>query len=199
MRLRKPFLLPVLLSAIPAVATAQTAAPPPSSSPIEVDVVGGTTADVVIAVPVLPTPKVAATEAGSTEALGRQVAEVIASDLRGSGLFKPLGPSGIGAVSFPEVTAPAFDRWGSAAALVQGFVRANGDGQLTVGCYLYDVALKSELTRKGFVIAARDWRRAAHKCADAIYARLSGEKLPPTLIPGELVRRRALPPLAGMA
>src|SRR3546814_13691380 len=46
---------------------------------------------------------------------------------------------------------------------------------LTVGCYLYDVALKQELTRAGYVIAPRDWRRAAHKCADAIYARLSGE------------------------
>ncbi|HLL58769.1 MAG TPA: Tol-Pal system beta propeller repeat protein TolB, partial [Allosphingosinicella sp.] len=41
--------------------------------------------------------------------------------------------------------------------------------------YLYDVALKSELTRQGFVVEPRDWRRAAHKCADAIYARLSGE------------------------
>src|SRR3546814_2465771 len=46
---------------------------------------------------------------------------------------------------------------------------------LTVGCYLYDVALKQELTRAGYVIAPRDWRRAAHKCADAIYARLSWE------------------------
>src|SRR3546814_11178946 len=46
---------------------------------------------------------------------------------------------------------------------------------MTVGCYLYDVALKQELTRQGYVVAPRDWRRAAHKCADAIYARLSGE------------------------
>jgi TolB protein len=75
------------------------------------------------------------------------------------------------------VTAPAFDYWPGtgAVALVQGFVRANSDGKLTVGCYLYDVALKSELTRQGYVVEPRDWRRAAHKCADAIYARLSGE------------------------
>ena len=158
----------VLLGAMLAIAT-------PVSAQITVDVTDDSTADVVIAVPVMPTPQIVTTDAGSTEALGRQVAEVVASDLRGSGLFKPLGPSGIGAVSFPEVTAPAFDRWGSAAALVQGFVRANGDGQMTVGCYLYDVALKTELTRAGYVVAPRNWRRAAHKCADAIYARLSGE------------------------
>src|SRR3546814_4191878 len=46
---------------------------------------------------------------------------------------------------------------------------------LIVGCYLYDTALGSELVRKGFEIQPADWRRAAHKCADAIYSRLSGE------------------------
>lgn len=147
----------------------------PAFAQITVDVTDDSTTDVVIAVPAMATPQISVTDAGSTEALGRQIAEVIASDLRGSGLFKPLGPGGVGVVTMPEVTAPVFDKWGNAAALVQGFVRANGNGELTVGCYLYDVALKSELTRKGFVIAARDWRRAAHKCADAIYARLSGE------------------------
>jgi TolB protein len=146
-------------------------------SPLSVDVTDTSAEDMTIAVPVMPTPAVANTVAGTTEALGRQVAEVVAGDLSRSGLFKPVGPSGVRSVSFPEVTAPAYDAWSSsgAAALVQGFVRANSDGQLTVGCYLYDVALKTELTRAGYVVAPRDWRRAAHKCADAIYARLSGE------------------------
>ena len=125
----------------------------------------------------MPTPAATATEAGSTDALGRQIAEVIAADLRSSGLFKPVGPAGIRAIGNDEVTAPQYDAWAAsgAEALVQGYVRANANGELTVGCYLYDVALKSELTRQGYVIAPRDWRRAAHKCADAIYARLSGE------------------------
>ncbi|HEX8534451.1 MAG TPA: Tol-Pal system beta propeller repeat protein TolB [Allosphingosinicella sp.] len=149
----------------------------PASAQLSVDVTDESAADMVIAVPVMPTPETASTIAGTTETLGRQVAEVVAADLRNSGLFKPVGPGGIRAVSFPEVTAPAFDYWPTtgAVALVQGFVRANPDGKVTVGCYLYDVALKSELTRHGFVVEPRDWRRAAHKCADAIYARLSGE------------------------
>ena len=62
-----------------------------------------------------------------------------------------------------------------AQALVQGYVRANGDGTLTVGCYLYDVLAKSELARQGFVVSPGDWRRAAHKCADTIYTKLTGE------------------------
>lgn len=144
---------------------------------LSVDVTDESGDDLIIAVPVMPTPQATDTPAGSTEALGRQVAEVVAADLRGSGLFRPVGPGGIRAVPFEEVTSPAYAAWSGAgaAALVQGFVRANPDGQLTVGCYLYDVALQSELTRQGYVVAPRDWRRAAHKCADAIYSRLSGE------------------------
>ena len=144
---------------------------------LSVDVTDESGNDLSIAVPVMPTPAATATEAGSTDALGRQIAEVIAADLRSSGLFKPVGPAGIRAIGNDEVTAPQYDAWAAsgAEALVQGYVRANANGELTVGCYLYDVALKSELTRQGYVIAPRDWRRAAHKCADAIYARLSGE------------------------
>jgi TolB protein len=149
----------------------------PAFAQLSVDVTDESAEDLTIAVPVMPTPETVDTPAGSTAALGRQVAEVVAGDLRGSGLFKPVGPGGIRAIPHSEVTAPDFAHWSGtgAAALVQGFVRSNNDGQLTVGCYLYDVALQSELARHGYVVAPRDWRRAAHKCADAIYSRLSGE------------------------
>jgi TolB protein len=150
---------------------------PPAEDVIELRVGEGVFSSVTIAVPAMPTPETVATPAGETGALGRQVAEIVASDLRNSGLFNPVGPGGVRAIGMAEVTAPAYEGWAGtgAAALVQGFVRANPDGQLTVGCYLYDVALKSELTRQGIVVQPRDWRRAAHKCADAIYSRLTGE------------------------
>jgi TolB protein len=88
-----------------------------------------------------------------------------------------VGPGGVREIGYPEVTAPEYGAWTAAGAqaLVQGFVRADADGRITVGCYLYDVALKSELARQGFQVSARDWRRAAHKCADTIYSRLTGE------------------------
>lgn len=149
----------------------------PAAAQLSVDVTDESGNDLVIAIPAMPTPQSAPTAAGTTDALGRQVAEVVASDLRGSGLFRPIGPAQVRNITFPEVTAPQFDYWPGtgAQALVQGFVRANGDGNLTVGCYLYDVALRSELVRQGFVVQPSDWRRAAHKCADTIYSRLSGE------------------------
>ncbi|MBU6252055.1 MAG: Tol-Pal system protein TolB, partial [Alphaproteobacteria bacterium] len=131
----------------------------------------------VVAVPPMATPADVATPAGQTADLGRKVSEIIANDLNATDAFTPKGPAGLRTVTMPEVTAPAFPEWAgmNAENLVHGFVRNNDDGTLTVGCYLYDVGLKSEMVRQGYSVQPRDWRRAAHKCADAIYARLSGE------------------------
>ncbi|RYE02023.1 MAG: Tol-Pal system protein TolB [Sphingomonadales bacterium] len=164
--------------------TAYAQTPPPITATPQVaeedpviDVVGGISAPMPIAIPVMPTSAVASTPAGSTDVLGRQLAEIITNDLRNSGLFTPLSQDRLIPVAYSEVTAPAYDSWSGtgAQALVQGYVRANANGSLTVGCYLYDVASRAELIREGFVVSPGDWRRAAHKCADAIYTRLTGE------------------------
>src|SRR5689334_10638014 len=60
-----------------------------------------------IAIPAMPTQQVTETPAGSTELLGEKVAEVIANDLKGSGLFAPTGPAGLAKPTMAEVTAPA--------------------------------------------------------------------------------------------
>ena len=117
------------------------------------------------------------TNAGSTAALGRALSGVISADLRNNGLFKPTGPDGLPQPSYDQVQAPEYGAWSarSAEMLVQGYVRANDDGTLTIGCYLYDVGLKQQLTKAGWQVPPSDWRRAAHKCSDLVYARLSGE------------------------
>lgn len=156
---------------------AALAGTPAMAQSIRVDITGGIAAPMPIAIPQMPTPAPQSTAAGDTAALGRQVAEVVTNDLKNSGLFNPLQPAQLRPVSFPQVTAPDFPFWVTtgAQALVQGFVRANGDGTLTVGCYLYDVYSKAELTRQGFIVQPQYWRRAAHKCADSVYVRLTGE------------------------
>ena len=161
-------------------APATTAATPPQDQappPLEVSVTGGVSAPMPIAIPAMPTNAVISTPAGTTDDLGRKLSDIVTNDLKNSGLFSPLSPAQLRSVIFPEVTAPAFDYWNGtgAQALVQGFIRANGDGTLTVGCYLYDVFSKIELARQGFVVPPADWRRAGHKCADMVYTRLTGE------------------------
>jgi TolB protein len=137
------------------------------------------TRDVTVLIPPFTTPAElpTSTSAGNTTELGREIAGIMAADLRNTDGFAPTGPAGLRSITMGEVTAPAFAEWDAKGAdnLVHGFVRANGDNTITVGCYLYDVSLKSELVRKGFIVAPGDWRRAAHKCADSLYSRLSGE------------------------
>ena len=174
-------LISLLLSGVTADAAVAQTAPAPVPQPGSDDVDEVVRFDVAevrkVAVPSFVSPASAETAAGNTNALARQIAEVIASDLRGSGLFEPIGPSGLRAISLGEVTAPQYDYWQgrNADQLIEGFIKAGADGNLTVGCYLYDLGTTQEVTRLGFVVAPREWRRAAHKCADAIYSKLTGE------------------------
>ena len=151
------------------IASAAAAQEPPSDVP---ELVGGSVkTNATIAVPAMPAAD------GASEARGRQIAEVISSDLRSSGAFTPLGPNGIGGYSVAQATAPAYADWRSAGAtaLVAGYVEARPDGRVTVACLLHDVTAGRQLASQGFTVAATDWRRAAHKCADTVYARLTGE------------------------
>ena len=166
---------PALAQEAPPLATT-TAQTPPSELVIGE---GDRSERTIIAVPAFATPANVPTKAegGDTQTLGRNIAQIITSNLERSGLYKPMGPGQVRAISYGEVAAPQFGSWKGigAEALVQGFVRANPDGNLTVGCYLYDIDLGSEQARQGFVVTPGDWRRAAHKCSDMIYSRLSGE------------------------
>jgi len=155
-------ILTVLLAGLAGTALAQDA---PQSEP---ELVGGSVkTNVAIAVPAMP-----------GDAVGRQVAEVIASDLRSTGMFTPLGPGGQPSYSVEEAGNPAYPSWRNAgvAALVSGYMESRPDGRMTVACYLHDVTAGRELTHQGFAVASSNWRQAAHKCADMVYARLSGQQ-----------------------
>ncbi len=186
MTIRKLALL-LAVASFPALAFAQQAAVPASAASPQADE-GGLTGSVTdesewqdlgIAIPSFPTDRSEATAAdgGTTEVLGRNLARVVYGDLKNNGLFKPVGPDALPGIAYAEVASPAFAGWRgrSAEMLVQGFVKAVADGRLTVGCYLYDVSLGTELARQGYVVKPEEWRRAAHKCADMVYSRLSGE------------------------
>lgn len=177
----RPISLSLALLFVAAPAAAQTpASPPPAVTQTEPrETIEGTLSQdrTVIAIPAFATPSVTTVAGLRTDTLGRQVAEVIAANLERSGLYAPVGPGGVRAITMNEVRAPQFADWRARNAenVVHGFVQASGTGGLVVGCYLYDTELGSELVRQGFEIQPGDWRRAAHKCADAIYSRLSGE------------------------
>ena len=159
----RPTLKTSLLTAL-LLTTAAAAQEPP---PVEVDIVGGgVKSAIAIAVPAMP-----------GAALGRDISQVIASDLRSTGLFTPIGPGGLPGYPQEQAAAPVFAEWraAGASALVTGYVDTRPDGRLTVACYLHDVTAGRALGNQGFTVTGSDWRRAAHKCADLVYARLSGQ------------------------
>lgn len=165
-------LFPVLFALLTVIAA-------PAHAVLRVDINAGIQQPMPIAVPAFATPAVAATAAGSTAELGRQVAQVISNDLESTGLFRPLNPAAFTTqVSYADVGAPQFPNWRTVAAqaLVTGSVQANPDGSVTVGCYLYDVFSEERLDAQNFTASVGAWRRLAHKCADLVYSRLTGEQ-----------------------
>ena len=73
------------------------------------------------------------TNAGSTAQLGNAISQVIASDLKNNGLFKPSGPAGLPRPTMMQVQQPDYPTWGGMGAdmLVEGYVKAGADGSLT--------------------------------------------------------------------
>lgn len=129
----------------------------------------------VIAVPPLTSPD-SGNRGNQMLQIGWQATQVIVGDLQQTSELVPLKTSRDDYYSFPEVTAPSFQKWRSAGAkaLVTGFVQSRPDGRLTFGCYVYDVEKGRELVRKGFVLTSGEWRRAAHKCAGLAYSAVTG-------------------------
>jgi len=108
---------------------------------------------------------------------GAQIARVVAADLTGTGLFREVPPSAyISQVA--DFGAPVqYADWKAinAQALITGSVSTNGD-KLTVQFRVYDVFSDAELgTGLQFSGSSAGWRRMAHKVADAVYSRITGE------------------------
>jgi TolB protein len=150
----------------------------PAAATLRVDITGGIEAPMPIAVPVFPASAPVPTPAGDTVTLGASIAGIVEADLKSSGLFRPVDRAALPGPSYAAILKPEFFAYRTLAAqaLVSGFVTANADGTLTVGCYLHDVFSEEELARQGFTVPVAGWRRAAHKCADLVYSRLTGEQ-----------------------
>jgi len=110
--------------------------------------------------------------------LGQRITDVIAADLKRSGLFAPVNKQAfIEKISNPD-QPPRFDDWKviNAQALVTGRVTQEGDGRLRAEFRLWDTFAGQQLTGQQFYTQPENWRRVAHIIADAIYERLTGEK-----------------------
>jgi TolB protein len=162
----KHFLTTLLM--IGALAAAMSAAVLPARALVEIDVNKGN---------VEPLP-IAITDFLSADALGAEIAGIVAADLQRSGLFAPIDKGAfIEKISNPDA-APRFEDWKviNAQALVTGRVSEEADGRLRAEFRLWDTFAGQQLTGEQFFSSKANSRRVAHIIADAIYERLTGEK-----------------------
>ena len=114
---------------------------------------------------------------GGAGGLAADISAVVAGDLIGTGLFEQIPQNAYiqqvssfdAAVSYPDWQAI------NAQALITGAVQAGG-GQVAVKFCLHDVFANGTLGEcMQFAGDQGSWRRVAHKVADAVYSRITGE------------------------
>jgi TolB protein len=140
-------------------------------TPLEIKVAGGQFEPLPIAV----TPF----ELSNTSLV--QVAEdivgVIEADLMRSGLFRLIPRAAFIAQPAGFDNVPVYADWRaiSADALVTGSIDQADDGRLLVQFRVFDTDAEEQIEGLQILSDPTDWRRVAHKVADGIYTKLTGE------------------------
>ncbi len=158
------------LMLLPVFAAVSAAA---QDGPLRIEITEGVVEPLPYAVPVF------VPESSGAAQFADQIARVVAEDLTGTGLFREI-PASAHISSVSSFAAPvAFADWRAinAQALITGAVGTDANGRLTVKFRLWDVFAGQELGQgMQFAADADGWRRLAHKVADQVYARLTGER-----------------------
>ncbi len=108
------------------------------------------------------------------ERAGQSVSSIVRADLERSGVFRGIDAPSV----LDEAAQPAMADWRARAAdaLVGGSVTRLADGRFDVRFKLWDVVKGVELGGQSNAVDAADLRLAAHRIADYVYERLTGEK-----------------------
>ena len=108
---------------------------------------------------------------------GQAVAAIIRADLERSGQFRIVDAAAAGSGMF-EGSAPAWSDWRSrsADALAAGSAARLADGRIDLRYKLWDVVKGQDLGGESNVVTAEDVRLGAHRIADTIYQKLTGER-----------------------
>jgi TolB protein len=109
------------------------------------------------------------------EGIPQQLTPIIGADLARSGLFKSIDPGGIVPVPYEpdQINYPQWRARGAEALVIGNVVPRNG--QYEVSFRLMDVVKGTQLAGYFYRVNAAQLRLTAHKIADAIYEKLTGD------------------------
>ncbi|SPF75866.1 Dipeptidyl-peptidase 5 [Aliiroseovarius pelagivivens] len=150
---------------------APTAAAAQSGGPLRIEITDGVIEPLPFAI-----PEFVAEDGGSSD-IARSISRVIAADLASTGLFREIPQDAFisGVSNFSSPVAYADWKAINAQALITGAVSSSG-GNINVKFRVYDVFSGQPLGEGlQFAGAAGGWRRMAHKVADIVYSRITGE------------------------
>jgi TolB protein len=110
-------------------------------------------------------------ESGSSQ----KISQIIQADLERSGFFKAIATAGD---QLDESSRPDLAAWRQRSAdnLVGGSVNALPGGRYEIRFRLWDVIRGQDQGGQSYSISAADLRLAAHRAADYIYEKITGEK-----------------------
>lgn len=165
-------MMKLLLSVALALTFAASLAAQDRSGPLRIEITEGVIEPVPIAVAPFLAENAAAVE------FATRITEVVAADLTGTGLFRNLPPSAYISQVTGFDAAVAYADWKAinAEALVVGAVTLSSDNRLLVKFRLFDIFTGAPLGEGlQFVGNTASWRRVAHKVADQVYSRITGE------------------------
>ncbi len=105
----------------------------------------------------------------------QKIGSIVQADLERSGMFRGVDTSGFVA---DENARPDLASWRQkgADAIVTGSVSPLADGRFDVRLRLWDVVRGQDLGGQSYTVAQADLRLAAHRVADFVYEKLTGEK-----------------------
>ncbi len=105
----------------------------------------------------------------------QKMAAIVQADLERSGQFRGVDTSG---VALDESSRPDVALWRqkNADSLVTGSVTRLADGRYDVRFRLWDVVRSEDLGGQSYVISQADLRLVAHRIADYVYEKLTGER-----------------------
>jgi len=110
------------------------------------------------------------------EGLKQGITPVIAADLARSGLFKTVDPGGMVPVPYePEQVNHPQWRARGADAVVIGSVAPMADGRYDVRFRLMDTHRQTQIAGYAYFVPAAELRHIAHRIADIIYEKLTGD------------------------